>query len=71
MEQFNNSIGFDKRFWKVDIKGSVEYAKALARAGILTNEEAQLIEKGFAQVSMKDNFSCALARLGNILNCNE
>jgi len=33
MEQFNNSIDFDKRLWAVDIKGSQAYARALARSG--------------------------------------
>jgi argininosuccinate lyase len=33
MEQFNNSLVFDKRLWEVDIQGSKAYAKALARTG--------------------------------------
>ncbi len=36
MEQFNASIAFDKQMWQVDIAGSQAYARALARAGILT-----------------------------------
>jgi hypothetical protein len=50
MEAFNNSIGFDRRFWRVDIRGSIEYAKALARAGILTGAEASAIEGGLQKV---------------------
>jgi hypothetical protein len=50
MEKFNNSIGFDQRFWRVDIRGSIEYAKALARAGILSKDEAAAIEGGLLQV---------------------
>ncbi len=50
MERFNNSIGFDKRFWRVDIRGSIEYAKALSRAGILTADEAAQIESGLKKV---------------------
>lgn len=51
MEQFNASIGFDKRLWAVDIQGSQAYARALARAGILTNDEAEQIVAGLAQVA--------------------
>lgn len=51
MEQFNASIGFDKRLWAVDIQGSQAYARALARAGILTNNEAEQIVAGLAQVA--------------------
>lgn len=51
MEQFNASIGFDKRFWAVDIQGSQAYARGLARAGILTNNEADQIVAGLEQVA--------------------
>jgi len=34
----------------VDIKGSIAYAKALARVGILTNEEKEKIIAGLVQV---------------------
>jgi hypothetical protein len=51
MEAFNNSIGFDKRLWRADITGSIAYAKALARTGLLTHEEAATLEKGLKMVS--------------------
>ena len=51
MEQFNASIGFDKRLWAVDIQGSQAYARGLARAGILTNDEAEQIVAGLEQVA--------------------
>lgn len=44
MRQFQDSIGFDVRMWEADITGSVAYARALARSGIITKKEsAQLI----------------------------
>jgi argininosuccinate lyase len=49
MEQFNSSIGVDKRMWKQDIAGSQAYAKALLRAGILTAGEQQQIQRGLEQ----------------------
>ena len=51
MEQFNASIGFDKRLWAVDIQGSQAYARGLARAGILTNDEAEQIVAGLDLVA--------------------
>ncbi len=62
MERFNNSIGFDKRFWRVDIRGSIEYAKALARAGILTHDEAAQIESGLKKVRRTRNVAVGGAR---------
>lgn len=51
MEAFNASIGFDKRMWEVDILGSQAYARALARSGIITTEEATEIVEGLNQVA--------------------
>ncbi|MBX3011565.1 MAG: argininosuccinate lyase [Caldilineaceae bacterium] len=51
MEEFNASIGFDKRLWAVDIQGSQAYARGLARAGILTNDEADQLVAGLEQVA--------------------
>ncbi|GLI61286.1 hypothetical protein VaNZ11_003637 [Volvox africanus] len=51
MEKFNESLPFDKRLWAEDIKGSQAYAKALAKAGILTHEEAATIVDGLSKVA--------------------
>ena len=51
MEQFNASIHFDKRLWKVDIGGSQAYARAIARAGIITSAEAEEIVAGLSKVA--------------------
>ncbi len=51
MEVFNASIAFDRRLWQVDIRGSQAYARALARAGLLTPEEAEAIVQGLDQVA--------------------
>jgi argininosuccinate lyase len=51
MEKFNASIGFDKRLWQADIQGSQAYALALARAGILTSAESDLINAGLEEVA--------------------
>lgn len=51
MEQFNASIGFDKRLWQADIQGSQAYSRALVRAAILTPAEADQIIAGLEQVA--------------------
>ncbi len=51
MEAFNASIGFDQRLWRADIAGSQAYARALARAGIVSEAEAEQIVQGLEQVA--------------------
>ncbi len=50
MEEFNASIGFDKKLWRVDIQGSQAYARALARAGIISEGEAATLVSGLDKV---------------------
>jgi argininosuccinate lyase len=50
MEKFNESISFDKRMWSQDLRGSVAFAKANAKAGIITQEECDQICAGLEQV---------------------
>ena len=50
MERFNASIGFDWRLWAADIEGSIAYAKALQRTGLLTAEERDQLIQGLEAV---------------------
>ena len=50
MERFNNSIDFDKRLWRADIDGSIAYARALHRCGLLSLEEAESLASGLEKV---------------------
>ncbi len=43
VNDFNSSISFDKRMYKVDIKGSVAHATMLGEAGIIAKSEADKI----------------------------
>lgn len=43
---FNASIGFDQKFYRQDIQGSMAHVKMLARQGILTEEEKDKILEG-------------------------
>ena len=40
---FNASIKFDRRLYRQDIEGSMAHVKMLARQGILTEKERDLI----------------------------
>lgn len=53
--RFNNSFHFDWRLYEADIRGSVAYAQALARANLLTAPEAEAIVRGLAKV--RDEFA--------------
>lgn len=50
MEKFNESISFDKRMWKQDLDGSIAYSKAIFKVGIITEEEAKLLQEGLEKV---------------------
>jgi argininosuccinate lyase len=50
MREFQDSIYFDLRLWEADLDGSVAYAKALARAGVITAEEADLLQDGLDKI---------------------
>ena len=50
MEKFNESINFDKRMWSQDVQGSIAYAKATHRVGILTSDERNAIVGGLKRV---------------------
>lgn len=50
MEKFNESISFDKRMWDQDIRGSLAYAKAIGKVGIITEEEVNMLLEGLGKV---------------------
>ena len=50
MEAFSASIGFDWQLYEVDIRGSIAYAQALAKAGVLTRDEAETLVSGLQEV---------------------
>ena len=50
MDEFNQSLRYDKRMHAADIAGSIVYAKGLARVGILTQDEQRKIVDGLAAV---------------------
>ena len=53
VERFTASIGFDRRLWQADIRGSIAWAQALARAGLLTEAERDQIISGLEEVAQE------------------
>ncbi|NXH66553.1 ARLY2 lyase, partial [Hydrobates tethys] len=51
MEILNASITYDQRLSEVDIQGSMAYAKALEKAGILSKTELEKILSGLEKIS--------------------
>lgn len=50
LRALNDSLSFDRRLYAQDIAGSIAYARALARAGVITDDEAAQIERGLEAV---------------------
>jgi len=51
--RFNASLSFDQRLWEMDIRGSLAWAKALARAGVITQAENDQIIAGLEQIRVE------------------
>ncbi len=47
---YGASIGFDQKLARYDIQGSLAYAQALQRAGLLTTQELKRIKQGLQEV---------------------
>ncbi|WP_254070171.1 argininosuccinate lyase [Acidisphaera sp. L21] len=50
MGEINASIGFDRKLWRQDIRGSLAHAAMLARAGIIQPEDEAAIRAGLEQI---------------------
>jgi len=50
VDAFQNSIRFDWRMYKQDIKGSIAHARMLGHKGIISKEDAELIIKGLSEI---------------------
>ena len=50
MGEINASIGFDRKLWRQDIRGSLAHAAMLARAGIISPADEAAIRDGLAEI---------------------
>jgi argininosuccinate lyase len=48
--RFGDSIGFDVRLYAADVRGSIAYASALARSGIIDGEEHRALTDGLLMI---------------------
>ncbi len=60
VDGFNSSIGFDRRLFRQDVRGSVAHVRMLAKVGVLPAADAAAIEAGL-QAILADLESGALA----------
>lgn len=60
MEMLSASITIDQRLAEVDIQGSMAYAKALEKAGILSKSELEKTLSGLEKVFISSHLSCML-----------
>ena len=65
MEKFNESLSFDRRMWREDVDGSVGYAAALARAGVITGDERDAIVSGLRDVAKEWEADAFEAKAGD------
>lgn len=50
VEQFTESVSFDRRLDTQDIEGSIAHARMLAQVGLVTPEECRQIEHGLGEI---------------------
>lgn len=55
LERFNNSLSFDSRLWREDLKGSIAHAKMLTSCGILTPNEGEKLVLALEEIATELN----------------
>lgn len=50
MREINASIGFDRKMWRQDIRGSLAHAAMLAHVGIIAREDEAAIRRGLEEI---------------------
>ncbi len=50
VERFTESVSFDRRLYKEDIRGSIAHAEMLARCGLLTESELVQVREGLGDI---------------------
>jgi argininosuccinate lyase len=58
---FNQSLPFDRRLWRQDIRGSIAHARMLARQGIISADEGDALVRGLE--ALRDDLQSRAATL--------
>ncbi len=53
MEEINASIGFDRKLWRQDIRGSLAHAAMLAKTGVIAAADEAAIRDGLAVIAQE------------------
>jgi argininosuccinate lyase len=53
VERFTESVSFDHRLWRQDIKGSIAHARMLAKQGIISKSDEKKIIKGLKEIAQE------------------
>jgi len=53
MQEINASIGFDRKLWRQDIRGSLAHAAMLAKIGLISGEDEASIREGLARIAVE------------------
>ncbi len=53
MNEINASIGFDRKLWRQDIRGSLAHAAMLAKVGVIDAADERLIREGLAMIAQE------------------
>ncbi|MBN8873665.1 MAG: argininosuccinate lyase [Rhodospirillales bacterium] len=53
MQEINASIGFDRKLWRQDIKGSLAHAAMLAKIGLISAEDERAIGQGLEAIAQE------------------
>ena len=64
LKSYSESVSFDWRLYRQDIRGSVAHARALRNAGILSEEEFRNIEEGLREIEAGNRFRPLSVRSG-------
>jgi len=51
MQEINASIGFDRKMWRQDIRGSLAHAAMLAKIGLISGEDEVAIQQGLEAIA--------------------
>jgi argininosuccinate lyase len=51
MEEINASIGFDRKLWRQDIRGSLAHAGMLGKTGVISTEDVAAITEGLDAIA--------------------
>jgi len=56
VQRFGESVSYDWRMFREDVRGSIAHARAQVRAGLLTEEEFGEIESGLREIEGEESY---------------